>query len=150
MTDFFMPSMGESVLEGVVINVLVKPGDLISKGQTLLEVETDKVTFDVPAELTGVLIEILVKEGDEIHPGDLLLKVDSKVVAGEEITETKITKDAIYALSPNDVAHQQLINTNLQEQAIVYPNESDVVLLAKETKKIFVHLFISNNKVITS
>lgn len=137
MTDFFMPSMGESVMEGVVINVLVKPGDLISKGQTLLEVETDKVTFDVPAELTGILIEILVKEGDEIHPGDLLLKVDSKVVAGEEITENKITKDAIYALSPNDVAHQQLINTNLQEQPIVYPNESNGVLLAKETKKIF-------------
>lgn len=75
MQDILMPSLGENVKEGVVINVLIKPGDSVEKGQTLIEVETDKVTFEVPSEVVGQATEVLVKKGDILQPGALILKL---------------------------------------------------------------------------
>lgn len=136
MKDILMPSLGENVIEGVVIDVLVKPGDTIENGQTLVEVETDKVTFEVPAEVSGKLIEIFIQKGDIIHPGDLLIRLNTEIPEVEETIDNNSPEEVNYAPLPKDVAHQQLINTNLHEQPIEYPDESNGVLLAKKTKKI--------------
>jgi len=69
MTDILLPSMGEGVEKGTVISILVQVGDQVEVDQPLLEVETDKVTAEVPCETPGKVVEILVSIGDEIPEG---------------------------------------------------------------------------------
>ena len=60
MVNVMMPSLGENVKEGIITNIWVKIGDVIEIGQTLIEVETDKINFEVPAEVSGKLVEIFM------------------------------------------------------------------------------------------
>src|SRR5579871_1659449 len=55
-----------------IIEILVKPGDRITKEATILTLESDKATLDVPAPDEGVIGEIKVKVGDKVSQGDLL------------------------------------------------------------------------------
>lgn len=59
-----MPDLGQTVAEGKIVRWLKKPGERVSKGEALLEVETDKVTMEVESYRAGYLREILVGEGE--------------------------------------------------------------------------------------
>jgi 2-oxoglutarate dehydrogenase E2 component (dihydrolipoamide succinyltransferase) len=67
-----VPTLGESVSEATVGKWLKKTGDTVRADETLLELETDKVSIEVPSPASGVLSEITVKEGDTVSPGGLL------------------------------------------------------------------------------
>jgi 2-oxoglutarate dehydrogenase E2 component (dihydrolipoamide succinyltransferase) len=67
-----VPTLGESVSEATVGKWLKKAGDTVKADETLLELETDKVSVEVPSPASGVLSEITVKEGDTVLPGGLL------------------------------------------------------------------------------
>jgi len=64
-----MPQLGESVHEGTISKWLVKPGDKVTEFEPMLEVDTDKVSAEVPAPVTGILKEILAKEGQTVQAG---------------------------------------------------------------------------------
>src|ERR1700686_4655680 len=64
-----MPQLGESVHEGTISKWLVKPGDKVIEFEPMLEVDTDKVSAEVPAPVTGILKEILAKEGETVQAG---------------------------------------------------------------------------------
>jgi len=64
-----MPQLGESVHEGTISKWLVKPGDKVVEFEPMLEVDTDKVSAEVPAPVTGILKEILAKEGETVQAG---------------------------------------------------------------------------------
>jgi len=64
-----MPQMGESVMEGTVIEWSKSVGDTVEIDETLLEIATDKVDSEVPSPEAGTLVEILVEEGDTIEVG---------------------------------------------------------------------------------
>jgi pyruvate dehydrogenase E2 component (dihydrolipoamide acetyltransferase) len=68
-TRVVMPQLGESVHEGTISKWLVKPGDKVVEFEPMLEVDTDKVSAEVPAPVTGVLKEILAKEGETVQAG---------------------------------------------------------------------------------
>jgi 2-oxoisovalerate dehydrogenase E2 component (dihydrolipoyl transacylase) len=68
-TRVVMPQLGESVHEGTISKWLVKPGDKVVEFEPMLEVDTDKVSAEVPAPVTGVLKEILAKEGQTVQAG---------------------------------------------------------------------------------
>ena len=61
--DVIMPQLGETVAEGVVTRWYKKVGDAVKADETLFDVETDKVSTEIPAPVAGVLTEILVEEG---------------------------------------------------------------------------------------
>ena len=61
-----MPKMGESIMEGTILNWLKKVGDRIEQDESILEVATDKVDTEVPSTHAGVVIQILAKEGDVV------------------------------------------------------------------------------------
>ncbi len=67
-----VPTLGESVSEATVGKWLKKAGDTVKADETLLELETDKVSIEVPSPASGILSEITVKEGDTVSPGGLL------------------------------------------------------------------------------
>ena len=75
-TRVVMPQLGESVHEGTISKWLVKPGDKVVEFEPMLEVDTDKVSAEVPAPVTGVLKEILAKEGQTVQAGAEIAVVD--------------------------------------------------------------------------
>ena len=66
MTDVMVPSLGESVSEATVSTWFKKPGDAVKQDEMLCELETDKVSVEVPSPVTGVLSEILAPEGTTV------------------------------------------------------------------------------------
>jgi 2-oxoglutarate dehydrogenase E2 component (dihydrolipoamide succinyltransferase)/2-oxoisovalerate dehydrogenase E2 component (dihydrolipoyl transacylase) len=72
-----MPQLGESIAEGTVVKWLVPAGGAIEKDQSLLEVETEKVTLEIPSPATGTLSEIVVREGKTVPVGTLLARIES-------------------------------------------------------------------------
>jgi len=75
-TDIIMPQLGESIAEGTIVKWLVPPGGRVEKDQALLEVETDKVSLEIPSPATGVLSEVLVQAGQTVPVGTLLGRLD--------------------------------------------------------------------------
>jgi len=72
MTDIVVPTLGESVSEATVAKWLKKAGDTVRKDETLVELETDKVSVEVSAPEAGVLNEIVAGEGATVEIGALL------------------------------------------------------------------------------
>ncbi len=75
-TRVVMPQLGESVHEGTISKWLVKPGDKVVEFEPMLEVDTDKVSAEVPAPVTGILREILAKEGETVQAGSEIAVVE--------------------------------------------------------------------------
>ena len=76
MQEFKVPELGENVEQGDVTRVLVKVGDTISREQSVIELETDKATVEVPSSVAGVVKDIKVKAGDKVKVGAVILTVD--------------------------------------------------------------------------
>jgi len=76
MADFTLPELGENVTAGDVLRVLVKPGDTVTKDQTVLELETDKATIEVPSSVSGRVTAVGVKAGDKVKVGQVVLTVE--------------------------------------------------------------------------
>ena len=87
-TRVVMPQLGESVHEGTIARWLVKPGDNVVEFEPMLEVDTDKVSAEVPSPVSGILREILAKEGQTVQAGAEIAVVevgaDSEVTAAPE------------------------------------------------------------------
>jgi pyruvate dehydrogenase E2 component (dihydrolipoamide acetyltransferase) len=76
-TDLTLPELGENIAGGDVLNVMVKVGDTLAKDQTVLELETDKATIEVPSSVSGKITEIKVKAGDKVKVGQAILSVEA-------------------------------------------------------------------------
>ena len=70
--DIKVPSLGESVTEATIARWYKSIGDSVSIDEPLLELETDKVTLEVPAPVSGQLTDIKVKDGDTVEVGAIL------------------------------------------------------------------------------
>jgi pyruvate dehydrogenase E2 component (dihydrolipoamide acetyltransferase) len=73
MAEIKVPDMGENIESAEVLRILVSEGDEVDKEQAVLEVETDKATFEVPSSESGTVEKIHVKEGDTIEIGQTIL-----------------------------------------------------------------------------
>jgi len=71
--EFKLPDLGEGIHEGEIIEVLVHVGDRVEDGQTVLIVETDKATAEVPSPVTGTVREIRVEPGQTVRVGEVLI-----------------------------------------------------------------------------
>ncbi len=72
MAEIRVPTLGESVTEATIGKWFKKPGDAVSVDEPLVELETDKVTIEVPAPAAGVLSDIAAKDGETVAVGALL------------------------------------------------------------------------------
>ena len=73
-----MPQLGESVTEGTIEKWLVKPGDTVNKYDSLAEVNTDKVTAEVPSSFAGVIKELIAQEGETLAVGALVCTIETE------------------------------------------------------------------------
>jgi len=74
--DVIMPQLGETVTEGTVANWYKKVGDTVKADEPLFDVETDKVTTEIPAIVSGVLKAILVEPGKTVPVGTVLAVIE--------------------------------------------------------------------------
>ena len=93
--DVLVPVLGESVVEATVSKWIKKKGEYVEVDDPIVELETDKVTLEVPASITGILENTVVSEGDTVEVGALL----GTIIAGEkqdkkeEVSEEVEVKD---------------------------------------------------------
>jgi len=78
-SEFKLPALGEGIDSATVVNVLVKPGEVVTAGQNVIAVETDKAAVEVPIDTAGTIGDILVKPGDKIPVGGVILSLASGV-----------------------------------------------------------------------
>ena len=79
-----MPKLGESITEGTIVSWSVKVGDIIQEDDVLFEVNTAKVSAEIPSPVAGKVVEILFKEGDTVAVGTVVAVVD---MGGEEASD---------------------------------------------------------------
>jgi pyruvate dehydrogenase E2 component (dihydrolipoamide acetyltransferase) len=84
-----LPEMGEGIASGDVVRVLVKPGDTVSEGQGLLELETDKALIEVPSSAAGTVEKILVKQGDKVKVGAAIATINATAGAAGAVPATQ-------------------------------------------------------------
>jgi len=82
MAEIRVPTLGESVTEATIGKWFKKPGDAVAVDEPLVELETDKVTIEVPAPAAGVLSEIAAKDGDTVAVGAVLGQIKEGAGAG--------------------------------------------------------------------
>lgn len=76
MTDIKLPSLAEGVNKASVSYWHKKIGDDVKQGEDIVELITDKATFNMPSPVAGKLKEILVQEGDEAAVGQVIAKIE--------------------------------------------------------------------------
>ncbi len=81
-TEVRVPTLGESVAEATVATWFKKPGDAVAVDEMLCELETDKVTVEVPSPVAGTLAEIVAKEGETVAPNALLAQIAEGAATG--------------------------------------------------------------------
>jgi len=81
MADIRVPTLGESVTEATIGKWFKKPGDAVVVDEPLVELETDKVTIEVPAPAAGVLADIAAKDGETVAVGALLGQIKEGAAA---------------------------------------------------------------------
>lgn len=109
--DILLPDIGD--FEGVeIIDVAVKAGDSVEAEDTLMTLETDKATVDVPSPYSGTIKSLAVKAGDNVSEGDKLGVMD---VVGEEASasgEAEFTSDSSASSSDNEQAQVDAANSD--------------------------------------
>ncbi len=80
MVEFILPDLGENIVSGDVVSVMVATGDTVEVGQNVLEIETDKAVIEVPSSVAGKVTDVLVKEGDSVKPGQVIFTVEATIL----------------------------------------------------------------------
>ena len=127
--DVLVPILGESVVEATVSKWIKKQGEFVEMDEPIVELETDKVTLEVPAAISGTLENLLVSEGDTVEVGALLAIINAgekqieKSKPSKKITEPEKTehKPVVELAKKQDTNINQIIsknqnNKNLEER----------------------------------
>jgi pyruvate dehydrogenase E2 component (dihydrolipoamide acetyltransferase) len=80
-TEIKLPSLGEGVESGDVLEIYVKVGDVVKPEQSLLELETDKATVAVPSPLSGKILSIAIQEGETVKVGQVIGTIEATAAA---------------------------------------------------------------------
>jgi len=127
--DVLVPILGESVVEATVSKWIKKQGEFVEMDEPIVELETDKVTLEVPAAISGTLDNLVVSEGDTVEVGALLAIINAgekqieKSKPSKKITEPEKTehKPVVELAKKQDTNINQIIsknqnNKNLEER----------------------------------
>src|SRR5207249_4021961 len=128
MSQVVVPDIGD-FKEVEVIEVLVKPGDAVSKEQSLITLESDKATMEIPSPAAGVVKEIRVKIGDKVSRDTPILVLKSKDQALAEAPKPAAPKAAAPAPAPAPIAAPapRPVPREPQEEATAKPHASPSV-----------------------
>tara|TARA_B100000927_G_scaffold59114_1_gene45893 strand:+ start:121 stop:1410 length:1290 start_codon:yes stop_codon:yes gene_type:complete len=115
--DVIVPVLGESVVEATVSKWIKKQGDYVEVDDPIVELETDKVTLEVPASIAGILENTLVSEGDTVEVGALL----GTIIAGEKQDKNERISEEVKA---EEVEKEKPTTNNLESVSNDQPAEN--------------------------
>ena len=131
MTEIRVPALGESVTEATVATWFKKPGEVVSIDEMICELETDKVTVEVPAPISGTLSEIIANEGETVAVDALLAVLNAS-------KENKLTPET----------QQKSDNDNQDNEVKTDKPHTDVdVQVAPSAKKALVEAGIAKDQI---
>lgn len=113
--DIVVPNLGESITEATVATWMKKEGDRVTADETLLELETDKATLEIPAPSAGVLSEIVVQEGEDVEVGALLGRISEDGAEAKEEEEAEAREEAAEPAAP--IKEPEAKKTKAEEKA---------------------------------
>ena len=115
--DVLVPILGESVVEATVSKWIKKQGEFVEIDEPIVELETDKVTLEVPAAISGTIDHLAVAEGDTVEVGALL----AMIVAGEKtLSNTKPTTDKLEPIKTEQkLTKEQPKKQEIDENSII-------------------------------
>ena len=120
-----IPSPGESIIEVEISQWLVSDGDIVSKDQTIAELDSDKATLDLPAETSGK-ISLKAEEGDTMSVGAVICLIDtsfaSEINLDKEGSTSNVVKEETIKSNPEEVTATPLAK-NIAKQAGVNLNQ---------------------------
>ncbi len=138
-----LPFLAEGIEGGDVVQVLVREGDGVSEGQSLIELETDKATVPVPTPAAGTVVRLLVQQGDHVKVGQVLIELDESEGEAKKATTSspeKPTEASVPQASPTAEAGRAKAGQP-PDQGQVQPNASlpEPEEPAAEEKTVAVH-----------
>src|SRR5471030_1329596 len=99
LIEIKVPDIGDFKEVGV-IEILVKPGDTIQKETSLITVESDKATMEIPSPVAGVVSEVKVKLGDKVAEGSLILTISGETLGQEPVSGQNAAIQNLAASAP--------------------------------------------------
>lgn len=123
IVEFRLPDLGENIESADILNVLVKVGDLIKTDQTILEIETDKATIEVPTTVSGKVIEVLVKPGSKAKVGETIIKVETGDAPLVESKTVETIKQEVVEITKPEIKKETTKLTG--ELPSIHPMETD-------------------------
>lgn len=120
-TDIRVPTLGESVTEATIARWYKKAGETVAADEPLVELETDKVTVEVPAPAAGVLEKIIAKDGDTVSPGAVLGSIKEGVggtAAAKPAAKTEAPKTAAAPAPAKAAAATQKVSVDAQAPSV--------------------------------
>ena len=123
-----VPEMGESIIEATVGEWIKNEGDLIEAGETILELETEKVNLEVTAPAAGQLEKVNISEGEIVNVGAVLGIINPDVVSGENKSETenKESKDTSMEKPAEETSIDDNINITPLAKNLADKNKIDI------------------------
>ena len=138
--ELIVPTLGESITEATVSKWLKKVGDSFEADEPLVEIETDKITVEVPAPTAGSISEIKVEEGTDVNIGGVL------ALLGDKKTSNDTSKDEVMAEQPNQ---EQAKETKVEENTNS-SNNKDSDKLSPSVKKLIAENDLEADKISSS
>jgi len=84
VAEFRLPELGENIHQGDLVRLMVKAGAVISAGEPVMELETDKAVVEVPSSVTGTVKEVLVKQGEKIKVGQVIFTLQAGATSASQ------------------------------------------------------------------
>jgi len=120
-----VPTIGESVTEVTLAAWLVEDGAYVKLDQPLAEFESDKATFEMPAEVAGIISRV-AKEGDDIKIGGLVAYIETEAAAPEKLTIISQQSTAITEEKKEEVRSEEKADVKINEQENLKSEISDL------------------------
>ncbi|HEY5010371.1 MAG TPA: dihydrolipoamide acetyltransferase family protein [Acidimicrobiales bacterium] len=137
MADVTLPSLGESVTEGIITQWFKKVGDVVARDEPLFEVSTDKVDSEMPSPAAGVLVEILAGEGDTVETGARVAVIqESTDVTATAPKPTPAPAEAAPAAVPSPTREPEPTPTPSPSPSSAPPESSSGVVVSPVVRRI--------------
>ena len=128
--DFLFPDIGEGLDEGIIMKWLVEEGDIIKEGDNVAEVETDKVTAEIPSPRSGKVGKLIYKEGDTVNVGEVLITIE---IEGEESAQSAKSVEEVEA----EVVEEEtagVVGEVIASSEVIPPSTEEVSVSTGPTK----------------
>ena len=129
--EILLPDLGEGIDGAEVSEVSVSVGDRVASDDTILVLESDKASMEIPADVNGSVTEILVSAGDELKPGHALMKIELAGDAPKEKTLVEEKPQKEKSTPPIEITEPKLHLENLTSNSTVFASPG-VRRLARE------------------